>query len=93
MAHFAEIDSNNCVIRVLVIANEQEHRGQNYLADDLGLGGRWIQTSYNNKIRGTFAGEGYLYDEENDIFIAPKAEEQEGYVPESELIKTNAETL
>lgn len=93
MAHFAEIDSNNRVIRVLVIANEQEHRGQEYLANDLGLGGRWIQTSYNNNIRGTFAGEGYLYDEDNDIFIAPKAEEQEGYSPESELIESDAETL
>lgn len=93
MAHFAEIDSNNRVIRVLVISNEQEHKGQEYLADDLGLGGRWIQTSYNSNIRGTFAGEGYLYDEDNDIFIAPEAEDQEGYVPESELIKSDAETL
>tara|TARA_Y100000310_G_scaffold303033_1_gene340975 strand:- start:3 stop:383 length:381 start_codon:yes stop_codon:yes gene_type:complete len=46
MAHFAEIDENNIVLRVLVVGNEDEHRGQEFLADDLGLGGTWIQTSY-----------------------------------------------
>ena len=49
MAHFAEIDANNTVIRVLVVSNEDEHRGQEFLADDLGLGGTWIQTSYNTR--------------------------------------------
>ena len=52
MAHFAEIDATNTVIRVLVVPDEQEHRGQEYLADDVGLGGTWIQTSFN-----TVAGE------------------------------------
>lgn len=47
MAHFAELDENNVVIRVLVVPNEQEHRGQEFLAEDLGLGGRWKQTSIN----------------------------------------------
>ncbi len=47
MAHFAEIDDNNIVLQVLVVGNEDEHRGQEFLADDLGLGGTWIQTSYN----------------------------------------------
>ncbi|MAE50123.1 hypothetical protein CMI48_04850 [Candidatus Pacearchaeota archaeon] len=47
MAHFAEIDQNNIVLRVLVVGDDQEHRGQEFLADDLGLGGTWIQTSYN----------------------------------------------
>ncbi len=47
MAHFAEIDENNTVTRVLVVGDEDEHRGQEFLADDLGLGGTWIQTSYN----------------------------------------------
>ena len=47
MAHFAEIDADNVVVRVLVVADDQEHRGQEYLADDLGLGGTWLQTSYN----------------------------------------------
>jgi hypothetical protein len=49
MAHFAEIDGSNTVIRVLVVPDEQEHRGQEYMADDLGLGGTWIQTSYWTK--------------------------------------------
>lgn len=71
MAHFAEIDENNIVKRVLVVPNEQEHRGQEFLADDLQLGGRWIQTSYNNRIRGKYAGIGDVYDEERDIFYTP----------------------
>ena len=72
MAHFARIDETNTVIEVLVVPNEQEHRGQEFLADDLGLGGRWIQTSYNNRIRKQFAGIGYVYDESKDIFVAPQ---------------------
>jgi hypothetical protein len=47
MAHFAEIDENNIVLQVLVVGDDDEHRGQEFLADDLGLGGTWIQTSYN----------------------------------------------
>lgn len=71
MAHFAEIDSNNVVLRVLVVADENEHRGQEFLADDCGLGGTWIQTSYNGSIRGKFAGTGDIYDEVNDEFYTP----------------------
>ena len=47
MAHFAEIDADNIVLRVLVVHSDEEHRGQEFLADDLGLGGTWVQTSYN----------------------------------------------
>ena len=47
MAHFAEIDADNIVLRVLVVSNDDEHRGQEFLADDCGLGGTWIQASYN----------------------------------------------
>jgi hypothetical protein len=72
MAHFAEIDANNIVIRVLVVPDEEEHRGQEFLADDLGLGGTWIQTSYNNNIRKQFAGVDFTYDAVNDVFIAPQ---------------------
>ena len=72
MAHFAEINENNIVIRVLVVPDEQEHRGQEFLANDLGLGGTWIQTSYNNRIRGKYAGIGDKYDAENDVFFTPK---------------------
>jgi hypothetical protein len=75
MAHFAEIDENNIVKRVLVVDNSLEHRGEDYLANEIGLGGRWIQTSYNNNFRKQFAGIGYTYDETNDVFISPKPTE------------------
>jgi hypothetical protein len=72
MAHFAEIDSNNKVLRVLVVDNSQESRGQDFLANDLGLGGTWIQTSYNANFGGKFAGTGDTWDGTN--FIAPLEE-------------------
>lgn len=72
MASFAELDKDNIVIRVLVVPDEQEHRGQEYLAEDCLLGGTWVQTSYNDRIRCRFAGEGFYYDETNDVFIKPK---------------------
>lgn len=49
MAHFAQISEDNIVLQVLVVSNEQEHRGQDFLANDLGLGGRWEKTSYNTR--------------------------------------------
>ena len=72
MAHFAQIDENNLVVQVLVVPDSQEHRGQEFLANDLNLGGTWIQTSYNKNIRANFAGKGYTYDPVNDVFIAPQ---------------------
>lgn len=70
MAHFAEIDSDNIVLRVLVVPDDQEHRGEEFLRDDLQLGGRWIQTSYNHRIRKQYAGIGYKYDPVADVFVA-----------------------
>lgn len=72
MAHFAEIDENGVVLRVLVVPDAQEHRGQEFLADDLGLGGTWVQTSYNARIRKNYAGIGMIYDNTRDAFIAPQ---------------------
>ena len=72
MAHFAELDANNTVVRVLVVPDEQEHRGHDFLANDLKLGGTWIQTSYNNKIRKQYAGIGFTYDADADVFVAPQ---------------------
>ena len=69
MAHFAEIDENGLVLRVLVVPDAQEHRGQEFLADDLGLGGTWVQTSYNARIRKNYAGIGMTYDNTRDAFI------------------------
>ena len=74
MAHFAEVDENNIVTRVLVVPDDQEHRGQDFLANELGLGGTWVQTSYNARIRKNYAGIGHTYDAGRDAFIAPKPE-------------------
>jgi len=65
MAHFAEIDSNKKVLRVLVVPDEQEDRGQEYLADELNMGGTWIQTSYNANFGGKYAGIGDVWDGTN----------------------------
>jgi hypothetical protein len=70
MAHFAEIDSSNKVVRVLVVDNSEEHRGQDFLANDLGLGGTWIQTSYNANFGGKFAGIGDTWNGKE--FVSPK---------------------
>lgn len=79
MAHFAEIDSNNKVLRVLVVHNDLEHRGAEFLSKDLGLGGVWLQTSYNGNIRKNYAGIGYTYDAVRDAFIAPKPDNAIGF--------------
>lgn len=77
MAHFAEIDSNGgTVLRVLVVPDEQEHRGQDFLANDLGLGGIWVQTSYNANIKFKYAGIGDTYDAARDAFISPKCHDE-----------------
>ena len=72
MAHWAELDSDNKVIRVLVGDNNDAlgDEGYQWLLDN--LGGNWVKTSYNSKIRYNFAGIDYLYDEIADAFIAPK---------------------
>lgn len=72
MAHFAEIDSSNIVRRVLVVGDDQEHRGAEFLAVDLGLGGTWVQCSYNGNIRKQYPGIGYRYDDSADVFVAPQ---------------------
>lgn len=87
MAHFAEIDLNNVVLRVLVVADEHEHRGQEFLADDCNLGGTWIQTSYNGNIRGKFAAIDDIYDETSDEFYPVPGEV---FVVDSTVIETLA---
>jgi len=69
VSHWAEIDSENKVLRVLVGDNNDPNgdEGYQWLIDN--LGGRWIQTSYNANFRGCFAGIGMIYDEVNDVFI------------------------
>ena len=70
MAHFAELDETNTVVRVLVTDNDFPNEGYDWLVEN--LGGIWIQTSYNARIRKHFAGVGFTYDEALDAFIAPK---------------------
>lgn len=82
MAHFAKVQ-NNIVEQVIVVANEDcgggdfpesEPIGQAFIAS-LGLSGEWLQTSYNANFRATYAGIGFVYDEESDTFVAPEVPE------------------
>lgn len=79
MAHWAEIDSDNKVVRVVVGDNNDPmgDEGYQWLLDN--LGGTWIKTSYNGKIRYNFAGIGYTYDSQRDAFIAPKPDNAIGF--------------
>ena len=79
MAHFAELDENNVVLRVIVVANnelldnngiEQEQKGIDFCVSL--FGGKWVQTSYNANFRNIFAGIGTTYDLEKDAFIPAK---------------------
>jgi hypothetical protein len=80
MAHWAEIDENNIVLRVTVGDNNEPDEGYQWLIDN--LGGRWIKTSCNTfggvhslggtPLRKNFAAIGYTYDETRDAFISPK---------------------
>ena len=78
MAHFAQIDDNSTVTRVIVVdnkdildehGNESEEAGIRYCQNL--LGGTWMQTSFNNRIRKNYAGVGYVYNEQLDAFIQP----------------------
>jgi hypothetical protein len=80
MAHFAEIDTNNKVLRVIVIADkdtadengiEKEEIGIAFCKSLFGENTKWLQTSYNNKFRGKYAGTQDYYDETNNIFWTP----------------------
>ena len=85
MASFAEIDNNNVVLQVIGISNEvcgeptlsfpdTEGAGRAFIANTLKLAGEWRQTSYNANFRGTYAGIGYTFDADLDVFVAPVAE-------------------
>jgi hypothetical protein len=70
MAHFAEIDQNNIVVRVVVVADEHEADGENWCANF--FGGTWKQTSYNGNMRHNYAGVGYTFDPAADAYYAPQ---------------------
>ena len=80
MAHFAEIDSDNKVLRVVVACNEDVNANGGDQSESAAehfktvaplsiLGVKWVQTSYNSNFRNTFASIGFTYDEANDVFI------------------------
>lgn len=71
MSHWAEINEDNIVIRVLVGDNNDPNgdEGYKWLIDN--LGGTWIKTSYSGSIRFNYAGAGYTYDPIDDAFIEP----------------------
>jgi hypothetical protein len=71
MSHWAEVDETNKVIRVLVGDNNEPDEGEAFMNS---LGGTWVKTSYNSKIRYNFASIGYTYDPIDDAFIAPMPE-------------------
>ena len=74
MAHYAFLDENNIVTEVITGINETE------LIEGLSpeiwyenfRGQVCKRTSYNSKIRGVYAGIGYSYNSEEDIFVTPK---------------------
>jgi hypothetical protein len=76
MAHFAELDENNVVLRVIVVGNKDTADANGVEKEYIGaafcerlFGGRWVQTSYNGK---NYAGIGYTYHADIDAFVAPK---------------------
>jgi hypothetical protein len=76
MSHWAEIDQTGLVLRVLVGDNNEPDEGQAFMES---LGGTWVKTSYNNRIRKNYAGIGYTYDFDRDAFIAPKPDNATGF--------------
>ena len=81
MAHFAQIDTNNIVINIIVVHNnelldqndnEVEQKGIDFCKSLFGQDTNWIQTSYNGNFRKNYAGIGYTYDQQRDAFISPK---------------------
>lgn len=83
MAHFAKINENNLVEQVIIVGNEicgeptlvfpeTDGAGQAFIANTLKIGGVWKQTSYNGSFRKQYAGIGYTYDADADVFVAPQ---------------------
>jgi len=71
MAHWAELDKTNTVLRVLVGDNNDPAGDEGYSWLINNLGGTWVKTSYNATIRYNYAGIGYTYDPIDDAFIPP----------------------
>ena len=79
MAHFAELDGNNVVLRVIVVGNADTADASGVEKEYIGaafcerlLGGTWKQTSYNASFRKNYAGIGYTYNSSIDAFVSPQ---------------------
>jgi hypothetical protein len=81
MAHFAKLNENNIVTKVIVVnnevlldseANEDEQIGVDFCKSLYGLDTVWVQTSYNHNFRKQFAVIGFTYDSQKNKFIAPQ---------------------
>lgn len=79
MAHFAELDNNNTVTRVIVVDNKDILDSNGQESEVIGKqfclqfgAGPWVQTSYNGSFRKYFAGIGYAYDPVKDEFVRPE---------------------
>jgi hypothetical protein len=81
MAHFAQIDTNNIVVNIIVVhnnelldqdGNEVEQKGIDFCKSLFGENTQWIQTSYNGSFRKNYAALGFTYDNQRNAFIAPK---------------------
>ena len=79
MAHFAQLNEENLVTQVIVVANPDTADQDGVENEAIGiefctnlLGGKWVQTSYNANIRKNYAGIGYKYDATLDAFIPPQ---------------------
>ena len=78
MAHFAQLNEQNIVTQVIVVANEElldnstESEAKGVAFCQSLFNGNWKQTSYNGNIRKNYAGIGYTYDSQRDAFIPPQ---------------------
>ena len=83
MAHFAELDKDNKVLKILVFDNndidanggDQSEQAAEYIKSSFGTskdGVKWVQTSYNDNFRKQYAGMGFTYNPTADVFIAPQ---------------------
>jgi hypothetical protein len=81
MSHFAEINENNIVLRVLVGDNNDPKGDEGKSWFEENLGGTWIQTSFSASFRGKLACMGDIYDPELDIFYTPGSTNPEETTP------------
>ena len=78
MAHAARID-DGIVREVIVVPSDLDETESDAAIQKfcigIGLAGNWIRTSYNGNIRGVYAGIGFIYNADEDVFVPPVVEE------------------